>query len=141
METVKKSVNSWVYRFITKDKVFGIAEGYPQGYLQTTCDIRKYFILSCIRTVFMPLFVVFICLCILYLLVIHPVIVIIGSFTGMNLSDTAYALAIIFGVVDTFILIALLQEYGHIPQSISNTFSEGFEIVKSKVCSKVEWVE
>lgn len=144
METVKKSVNSWVYRFITRDKVFGIAEGYSRDLLNTTCDIRKYFILSCLRTVFMPLIMALVLPCVLYATILHPILVIVGVFIGANISTGAYVVAGVFVVMDLFILVYIFQEYGWISKVLTRTsdvISEGFEIIKSKVCSKVEWVE
>lgn len=144
METIKKSVNSWVYRFITRDKVFGIVEGYSRDLLNTTCDIRKYFILSCLRMVFMPLIMALVLLCVLYPTILHPILVIVGVFIGANIPTGAYVVAGVFGGIDLFILAYIFQEYGWISKVLtptSDVISEGFEIVKSKVCSKVEWTE
>lgn len=144
MEPVKKSRKDWVCRFITDESVWGLVSGYSIRKLETTCDIRKYFILKGLKCIVVPAVVLLMLSAMALFAVINPILVAYSLFVdGVSAVETGKLIMAAFGVLaDICMMFIMLSEYGYIPESVTKAtdkVAEGFEIIKSKVCSKVEW--
>ena len=164
MKSVIKNKNSWLYKFLVKDfKLFGGIEIYSGCYeseISTTCDIRKQFIMACIKIFISSMMCIIVGTVITAVLVVLPLqALFFGLYMGFIqyfsiTGDAVLPFTAVGVAIDLLIMYIALSVYiEHTDNKFTTkckdllnrdyvvvrVVNDIFEILKENLCSKVEW--
>ena len=144
MKNVSKSRNSFVYKYLTTDCIFGLVEGLPDRYISTTCGVRRSLITRSIKILF-TIFVVILVACLLtYFLLMAPVIVLL-VYCLYGVADTmcvTFIIPVMCYTIMTFVVLCATI-YHLFTESESKPIvavKDTYGFLKDRLCSKIDWV-
>lgn len=144
MKNVSKSRNSFVYKYLTTDCIFGLVEGLPDLYISTTCGVRQSLITRSIKILF-TIFVVIWAACLLtYFLLMAPVIVLLVYclYGVIDTTCVTFIIPVICYTIVTFVVSCAII-YHLFTESESKpivAIKDTYGFLKDRLCSKIDWV-
>ena len=144
MKNVSKSRNSFVYKYLTTDCIFGLVEGLPDRYISTTCGVRRSLITRSIKILF-TIFVVILVACLLtYFLLMAPVIVLLVYclYGVIYTTCVTFAIPVMSYTIVTFVVLCATI-YHLFTESESKPIvavKDTYGFLKDRLCSKIDWV-